>query len=60
MGLELVVPLTILGDATSHKYAVNAGSPGESIPNHPELVPNSGLFAFPPEAPAHPPSRRRR
>jgi hypothetical protein len=52
MGLELVVPLTVLGEVTTHKYAVNAGSPGESIPMHPELVPNTGLFEFPPEPPA--------
>jgi hypothetical protein len=52
MGLELIVPLTVLGDAASHKYAVNAGSPGESIPMHPELVPNTGLFEFAPEPPA--------
>ena len=51
MGLELVVPLANLGAATDHKYAVNAGSPAEAIPNHPELVPNSGLFAFPAETP---------
>ena len=33
MGLELVVPLTSLGAATDHKYAVNAGSPAEAIPD---------------------------
>ena len=47
MGLELVVPLDEPRRATDHKYAVNAGSPAEAIPNHPELVPNSGLFAVP-------------
>jgi hypothetical protein len=44
MEIELIVPLAPLGDPASYKYAVNSGSTGEVIPEHPDLAPNEGLF----------------
>ena len=43
-GIELSLPLLTLGFPWTHRYAVNAGSAGETIPEHPDLAPNSGLF----------------
>lgn len=47
LGIELVFPLAPLGDPLAWRYAVNAGNTGELIPEHPDLAPNSGLFALP-------------
>ena len=46
LGIDLAVPLLTLGLPWTHRYAVNAGSAGETIPEHPDLAPNSGLFSL--------------
>lgn len=62
LGIDIAVPLSPLGgDPTAFRYAVNAGNAGETIPEHPDLAPNTGLFdlvgdaAPPPTTPAAPP-----
>ena len=54
LGIELAVPLATLGDPSIHRYAVNAGSSGETIPQHPDLAPNTGLFDLAGETPPVP------
>ncbi len=56
LGIELAVPLATLGDPSTHRYAVNAGSAGETIPEHPDLAPNTGLFDLAADAPAPTPT----
>ena len=46
LGIELVVPLGPLGDPSNYLYALNSGSNGEVIPEHPDLAPNTGLFSL--------------
>ena len=54
LGIELAVPFSRLGFPWLHRYAVNAGSAGETIPEHPDLAPDIGLFELVEEAPAPP------
>ena len=53
-GIELSVPLLPLSFPWTHRYAVNAGSAGETIPEHPDLAPNSGLYSLVDDTPAPP------
>lgn len=51
LGIELAVPLNILGPPWLQRYAVNAGSAGATIPELPDLAPNEGLYSLVAEAP---------
>ena len=50
LGIDLRVPVGPLGDPADYYFALNSGNIGEVIPEHPELAPNTGLFAL--EGPA--------
>lgn len=54
LGIELLVPLAPLGDLEDHRYALNAGSTGEVIPEHPELAPDTDLFDLAKSLPSPP------
>jgi len=62
LGIKLVVPLTAIGgDPTVWRYVVNAGNVGEVVPEHAELVPNTGFIDLagdpaPPPPPSPPPA----